>query len=183
LRRLVAQIERKTGGRHLSLRGRQYKLVVGEDLTQTPGRDLYEVVGHDDAQAVLEGLAEQSATSAELLRKASDKLSKDWRAPFSHPDGLVLLRRIPAQVQVPKPQTETITPSQMAKLASEPVTLEVVVLGLDDKPLDGISYVIESPDSESYEGDLGSSGQTKITSAKKGSAGVALDWSDAGSKN
>jgi hypothetical protein len=58
------------------------------------------------------------------------------------------------------------------------VNLEVVVLGLDDKPLKGLTYAIEAPDAETYEGDLGASAKTKITSAKKGSAGVALKWSE-----
>ncbi len=77
-----------------------------------------------------------------------------------------------------------MTPSQLAKLmVDQSATLEVQVLGFDDKPLDGISYVIEAPDGETYEEDLGSSGKTKITSAKRGSAGVALKWADAASED
>jgi len=73
-----------------------------------------------------------------------------------------------------------ITPSQLAKLAAaeKSVSLEVMVLGLDDKPLKGISYVIETPDGESHEGDLGSGAKTTVTSAKKGGAGIALKWSE-----
>lgn len=180
LRRLLAQVEQQTR-RRLSFRGRQYKLVVGDDLAKTPARDLYEVVGQTEARAVLAGVAQESGGSAELLSRAAEKISKDWRPPFSQADGLVLLRRIPVQDAAPRQEVSAITPSQMARLVSaeESVTLEVVVLGLDDEPLKGISYLVDAPDDESHEGDLGASGKIKITSAKKGSASIALKWADA----
>jgi hypothetical protein len=179
LRRLLAQIEKQTR-RKLSFRGRQYKLVVGDDLAKTPARDSYEVVGQTEARAIFVGIAQQSGASAELLSKAGEKISKDWRPPFSQPEGLVLLRWIPVQDAAPKQDTPVITPSQMASLvtAEESVTLEVVVLGLDDKPLKGISYVVDAPDEETYEGQLGASGKIKITSTKQGSASIALKWAD-----
>jgi hypothetical protein len=180
-RRLIREIESLVRGR-LSLAGRSYKLVADVDLAKMPRRDDYEVVSHDQAVDVLARLAGQPGAGglAELLGKASKLLTRDWRPPASEPDGLILLRHVPvlaaASIEAP-----AITPSQMAKLADEqPATLEVVVLGFDDKPLKGIAYVIEAPDAETYEGDLGASAKTKITSAKKGSAGVTLKWSDTG---
>jgi hypothetical protein len=112
LRRLLAQVEKATRGK-LSYRGRQYKLVVDVDLAKIPGRDYYEVVGQDDARAVLDGVAKELDAPAELLKQASEKLSKDWHGSSSHPEGLVLLRRIPVQATVPKEEGPAITPSQM----------------------------------------------------------------------
>jgi hypothetical protein len=180
-RRLIRQIENSARGR-LSLAGRRYKLVADVDLGKISSRSEYEVVRHDDAVQVLAHLAAQpgAADLPPLLRQASAQLTRDWRPPITQPDGLILLRHVPvvAADGVEKP---SITPSQMAKLLADErsVTLEVVVLDFDDKPLAGIAYVIEAPDGETYDGDLGPSAKTKITSAKKGTAGVTLKWAEA----
>ncbi len=123
LRRLVAQIERQTRGK-LPYRGRQYKLVPGDDLPTIPGRDSYEVVSQTDARRVLEGLAHEAGAPVELLAKAEEKISKDWRPPISQPDGLALLRRLPVQSAATKDDGPAITPSQMRALldAEKPVT-------------------------------------------------------------
>jgi hypothetical protein len=114
LRRLVAVIEKATRGK-LPYRGRQHKLVVDVELACLPGRDYYEVAPQSEARAVLEGIAQESPPSANLLKQASGKLSKDWRPPFQ-PDGLVLLRRIPSQASAPKDDDPALTPSQMKEL-------------------------------------------------------------------
>ncbi len=115
LRRLVAQIERQTRGK-LPYRGRQYKLVSGDDLSTTPERDSYEVVSQGEARRILEGLAQEAGAPASLLTKAKEKISRDWRPPFSEPDGLVLLRKIPVQAAATKDDGPAITPSQMKAL-------------------------------------------------------------------
>jgi hypothetical protein len=99
LRRLVAEIEKATHGK-LFHQGRQYKLVVDVELASTPGRDYYEVASQSEARATLESVAKISPASADFLKQASDKLTKDWYPP-SQPDGLVLLRRIPRQAAPP----------------------------------------------------------------------------------
>lgn len=123
MRRILAQIERETRGK-LSHRGRQYKLLIGDDLARLPGRDCYGMVEQADAREVLEGIAKEAGVAGEALRKAAGLLSKDWRPPFSHPDGLVLLRRIPAQAATPKEAEAALTPSQLKTLldAERPVT-------------------------------------------------------------
>jgi hypothetical protein len=115
LHRLLAQVEKQTRGK-LSYRGRQYKLVADVDLAQLPDRDYYEVAPQSEARAVLDSAAKDLAAHADLLKQASDKLSKDWRPPFSQPEGLVLLRRIPARASTPKDEGPPITPSQMKAL-------------------------------------------------------------------
>jgi hypothetical protein len=111
LRRLVVQVEKATRGK-LSYGGRQYKLVVDLDLGRVPGRDYYEVASQSEARAVLDSAASEQGASADLLKKASEKLTKDWRPPFQ-PDGLILLRRI-RQSSAPVKDTEpAMTPSQM----------------------------------------------------------------------
>jgi hypothetical protein len=179
-RRLIREIDSRLRGR-LTFSGRRYKLVADVDLARIASRGEFEVVGRDEAVRVLAGMAAQHVgiDLTKLLHQASDKLTRDWRPPFGHPDGLILLRHVPVVAAVAV-ETTAITPSQMAKLAAaeETVNLEVVVLGLDDKPLAGLSYVIEAPDAETYEGELGASAKTNLTSAKKGRAGVVLKWID-----
>ena len=114
LRRLVAEIEKATRGK-LPYRGRQHKLVVDVELASLPGRDYYEVAPQSEARAVLEGIAQESPPSANLLKQACGKLSKDWRPPLQ-PDGLLLLRRIPSQASAPKDDGPALTPSQMKEL-------------------------------------------------------------------
>jgi hypothetical protein len=180
-RRLIRDIEKILRSR-ISVAGRSYKLVADVDLGRVPRRHEYEVVRHDEAVQVLERLAALQAGAGlpNLLREASGKLTRDWRPPISQPDGLILLRHVPTVAAVGAPQAP-VTPSQMAKLVAQQasVTLEVVVLGLDDKPLQGLTYVIDAPDAETFEGDLGASAKTKITSTRKGTAGVRLGWSEA----
>lgn len=184
-RRLIRKIEQSVRGR-LGLAGRAYKLVADADLGKLPGRDDYEVVRHDEAQSALARLAAQHAAGElpDLLRQASEKLTRDWRPPLSQPDGIILLRRLPVIAAIGREAGPAMTPSQLAKLLADEksVTLEVVVLGLDDKPVKGLTYVIEAPDAETHEGDLGGGAKTKITSTKKGTASVTLKWAEAGAK-
>lgn len=114
LRQLVRDVEKATHGK-LAYRGRQYKLVLGDDLVALPGRDAFEVVGRDEARAVLDGVAKASGGPAEPLHVAGTKLSKDWRPPLS-PEGLVLLRRITVVAAAARDDSPAITPSEMKAL-------------------------------------------------------------------
>ena len=159
--------------------GRKCILVPGIDLHRMPNRDSYHVVNHAEAKALLRALTNKTSSNAEArsaISQAITLLSPDWRPPRP-PQGLVLLREVP-RVAASAPPQEVVTPSQMRALMqkNQEVNLEVVVLGLDDKPLPDIYFTIEAPDDETHEGDLGSSGKTKITSNKKGTAGVTLSW-------
>lgn len=115
LRRLLAQIEMQARGR-LSYRGRQYKLVLGDELAKVPGRDHYEVVGQADAQTALDGIASEQPSCADLLAKAKAKISKDWRPPSSSPEGLVLLQRLVVQANIPRDEGPALTPSQIQQM-------------------------------------------------------------------
>jgi hypothetical protein len=108
LRGLVEQVERM--GR-LAFQGRQYKLVVAGDLPpQTP--DTFAVVSPSEARAVLDGLAKESPATADVLGQAAEKIGKDWRASFSNPEGLVLVRLVQARVFAAKDDEPAVTPSQ-----------------------------------------------------------------------
>lgn len=129
-RRLVRQVEQlaRTG---LSYAGRQYKLVADVDLEKTPGRNNYEVVGHDDAQRVLSGVAGQSGTVpglTALLAQASELLARNWRPPLQ-PDGLVLLRRLRQASAAPKDEEPAITPSQMKQQIEQLENVHPVIEG------------------------------------------------------
>jgi hypothetical protein len=177
-RRLIASIAAKVPG-GLNHQDRHYRLVADVDLVCVPSRDSYEVVKHDEAVHVLSGLAQQlgqGSDLAPLLAKACSQLAADWRPPFS-PDGLILLRKLPQVASVPY-TSAPITPSQMKALLARDTsaTLEIVVLDVEDKAFEDIQFTFAAPDDEDHEGDLGSSGQTKITCAKPGAGIVTLRW-------
>ena len=111
-RQLVRDLEARVRGR-LSAGGRQFKLVPGLDLQGIPERNSYEVVGRSESQRVLGELAKLAGSDvAELLTKARDQLTLDWRPPLS-PKGLVLLRRINAPRAAVASQEPALTPSQL----------------------------------------------------------------------
>ena len=171
-RRLVRKIEQGIRGR-LGLAGRAYKLVADVDLGKLPGRDNYEVVRHDEAVEVLAHLAAQHATSElpELLRQASEKLTRDWRPPLS-PDGLVLLRRIIAQTARPVDSWPALTPSQLRKLAKND-WIEIEVVDQDDEPYIG-HYRLELADKSLREGELGEDGLLAVYETESGSCTLAI---------
>lgn len=152
LRHLIAQIERESRGR-LTYRGRQYKLTLGDDLAAIPDRNSYEVVPQAEARAILDKISSDVTTLGASLAKAKEKLSKDWRPPFSQPDGLVLLRRMPITASKPNDDGPAITPVQMRKLLKSE-WIEIEVVDQDGEPYTG-HYFVELPDESSVEGDLG----------------------------
>jgi len=166
--------------------GRRCMLVTGIDLDRVAGRDSYHVVPRAEAETMLNTLTGNlriHASSRSVIAKAIELLSPDWRPPRP-PQGLVLLREA-SRIASTARQDEVMTPSQMRAIVEKEreVNLEVVVLGLDDKPLQDIQFTIEGPDGESHEGDLGSSGKTKVTSSKKGTASVTLAWAESEESN
>ena len=163
-RRLVRQIEQHTRGK-LNASGRQYKLVADVDLARTPGRDNYEVASQSEARAVLDGMAKQLGAPAELLKQASEKLSKDWCAP-RHPEGLVLLRRIVVQASAPKDDGPAITPSQMKALLTkekpDDFVLELEHLYHDDQPVHEAPFTVELSDGSTVKGQLDAEGRATV---------------------
>jgi hypothetical protein len=161
LRRLVAEIEKATRGK-LPYRGRQHKLVVDVGFASLPGRDYYEVASQSEARAVLDGIAKESPASADLLKQASEKLSKDWRPPFQ-PDGLVLLRRIPVQATAPKDDGPALSPSQMKDLLQkEELVLELEHLYHDDEPVHEAPFTVELSDGSTVKGQLDAKGKATV---------------------
>jgi hypothetical protein len=143
LRRLVRQIEQRMRGR-LSHAGRSYKLVADVDLAKVPRRSHYEVVGHDDAVRVLAAVAtgpEVAGDLAALLGQARARLSRDWRPPISQPDGLVLLRAMPALAAVPSEPGPALTPSQLQQLAQPKPDKWIKIHLLDAHSGEGIDRV------------------------------------------
>ena len=94
-RRLVRAIDACTQG-HLVHAGRRYRLAADVDLDKIPGCVEYAVLPQTQAQRILAELAGEGRLPADLvalLVQARNRLSHDWRAPLSHPDGLVLLHK------------------------------------------------------------------------------------------
>jgi hypothetical protein len=114
-RRLIRRIEQETRGR-IQLAGRRYRLVADADLGGVPRRGDYEVVARQEAGRVLDALAREPGTTAELaglLAEARAMLAADWRPP-AHAEGLILLRRIPVAASVPSSSSApALTPSQL----------------------------------------------------------------------
>jgi LysM repeat protein len=139
-RRLIRQIEELTRGR-LSYAGKSYKLVADVDVGKVLAGNDYEVVSHDFAGRVLDGLAKQGGEAgslAKLLAEARGKLSPDWRPPLTEPNGVVLLRRNVAIAAASKSAEPVLTPSQLAKM----------------KPTTWITIVVEDQTGEPWQGRL-----------------------------
>jgi hypothetical protein len=168
LRRLVAQVEKATRGK-LFHQGRQYKLVVDVELASTPGRDYYEVASQSEARAAFDSVAKVSPASADLLKQASDKLTKDW---YSQPDGLILLRRIPTQSSVPKDTGPSITPSQMKALLQKD-WIEIEVVDQDGEPCH-MHYRLELASSDVREGELDEDGCLNVSEIESGTCKLTL---------
>jgi hypothetical protein len=161
--------------------GRRCVLVSGADYATVPNRDHFQVVARSEAVTILSTATARATLPAPeraLLTRAASLLAANWRPP-ALPQGLVLLRELVRHVATQRTEP-ALTPSQIRAMmaAEESVTLEVVVLGLDEQPLKDIKFIIEAPDDETHEGDLGASGKTKVVSAKRGTATVTLDWAD-----
>jgi hypothetical protein len=170
LRRLVAQVEKATHGK-LSHQGRQYKLVVDVELASTPGRDYYEVASQSEARAALDSVAKISPASTDLLKQASDKLTKDWYPP-SQPDGLILLRRILTQSSVPKDTGSAITPSQMKALLQKD-WIEIEVVDQDGEPCP-MHYRLQLASSSVREGELDEDGCLNVSEIESGMCKLTL---------
>jgi hypothetical protein len=160
LRRLVAQIEKQARVK-LSFRGRQYRLVVDVDLAKLTDRDDYETVAQAEARNVLAALAQENRAAAALLGQASAKITKDWRAPFSQPDGLVLLRRIPARLAVTKTAESALSPSALKKLKDEG-WLEIVLVDAGMEPLANEDYDVRLADGGSKSGKTSDKGLARL---------------------
>jgi len=154
-RRIVREIERASRGK-LVHAGRHYKVVVDRDLGRTPGRDDFAVVSHQDAQRILAEIAAESADNPRLasaLNKAGSKLTRDWRAPLE-PDGLILLRRLPAAAAYNPDLGPALTPSQLQQLLKKTEWIEIEVVDDKDRPYRG-GYRLELTDGTVLEGNLG----------------------------
>jgi outer membrane protein OmpA-like peptidoglycan-associated protein len=147
-RRLVRAIDARTRGR-LTLAGRHYRLVADSDLRGIPDRDSYEVEGKRAAEQVLTELARQASAQStdlgQLLAQAREKLTADWRPPLE-PDGLILLRKNVALRSASVSSEPPLSPSQMKKLLSDWIEIEVV--DEDGVPYTG-SYTLELPGASS----------------------------------
>ena len=157
-RRIVREVAAKA--RRLGFAGKQYRLVPDADLGRLPDRDSYEVVKHEEAVRVLDGIGMQSGIPsgelAQLLVQAKEKLTPDWRPPLE-PSGLILLRRI-VTLQAYAPDVgPALTPSQMKKLVTQTDWIEVEVVDQDGEPYTG-RYRIELPDHSSTEGSFDAEG-------------------------
>jgi N-acetylmuramoyl-L-alanine amidase len=178
---LIRQIEAKAGGK-LTESGRQYRLIRDIDFEKFPERNYYHVVRQDEAKQILDALAKQPGTSAELaelLVKARDQLTRDWNS-FGDPDGLILLRRVP-MTRAPVADTgPALTPSQLRKLI-EQAALEILVVDLDKTPQEGLAYRIKAPDGNVATGKLDKEGRARVKSSTVGVFTVAfpdLDGAD-----
>jgi len=124
----------------------------------------YEVASQSEARAALDSVAKISPASADLLKQASDKLTKDWSPP-SQPDGLILLRRIPTQSSTPKDTGTAITPSQMKRMLMGWIEIEVVDQDNDPYPT---HYWLELASSDVREGALDENACLNISEIEPG---------------
>ncbi len=170
-RRLVRAIDSAAKG--LAYGGRHYKLVVGIDLARTPDRDSYQVVGRDEARSLLESMAGQAAGAGglkDLLPKASEQLSRDWRPPLQ-PTGLVLLRREAAPRRAPTPIEAVISPSALRKLRDEG-WIEIVFVDAGMEPVANVDFDLRLADGDSKSGRTNENGSARLEGITPGECTV-----------
>jgi hypothetical protein len=166
--RLIREIESQTRGK-LTESGRQYRLLCDIDFEKFADRNSYYVVRQDEAKQVLDAMAKETGTSAELavlFGKAREQLTRDWRPPH-HPDGLILLRRAPVVRAPVADDGPALTPSRMRRLIEE-AALEVLVVDLDKTPQKGVDYRIKAPDGNVATGELDKEGRARVKSSAPG---------------
>jgi hypothetical protein len=124
-RRLIRRIVALAGPK-LAHGGRQYALVADLDFAKLANQGGNVVVRHDEAVAVLDGLARSpgrgGAELATLLGEARSKLTRDWRPPLT-PDGIVMVHLAAVAKAATRPDAPAITPSQMRELVKKQWTL------------------------------------------------------------
>jgi hypothetical protein len=178
--RLIREIESKLTGR-MTESGRQYRLIRDIDFERFPERNYYHVVRQDEAKQVLDAMAKQPGTSAELAElfgKARDQLTRDWHA-FTEPDGLILLRRIPA-TRAPVPNQEpAITPSQFRRLKEGWITIEVQ--NVREVPWDGKLHLVLA-DGGTRDSAANGDGVVHLENIEPGSVDTSLEIPDLGEK-
>jgi hypothetical protein len=133
--------------------------VADVDLSKVPNRDNYEVVGREDAARILDTLAHQPGTNAEvaaLMLEAQGKLTRDWRPPLS-PDGLVLLRRNRAPLASSVAGEAAVTPSQIKAILTQTEWIEIELVDDEGQPFDG-AFNVGSPHSSPSPGSLDANG-------------------------
>jgi hypothetical protein len=170
-RRLVRSIESAAKG--LAYGGRHYKLVVGTDLARTPERDSYQVVSREEAGRLLESMAGQAAGAGglkDLLPKAIEQLSRDWRPPFL-PTGLVLLRREAVPRRAPTATEAAISPSALRKLRDEG-WIEIAFVDAGMEPVAGVDFDLRLADGDSKSGTTNKNGSARFEGITPGECTV-----------
>jgi hypothetical protein len=176
--RLIREIEAKAGGK-LTEAGRQYRLIRDIDFERFPERNYYHVVRQDEAKQILDAMANQPGTSAELAElfvKARDQLARDWNS-FREPDGLILLRRAPMTRAPAADHEPPITPSQLLKLKLGWITIECVEES--EEPWKGKLDIVFS-DGTSRGKSVDAEGIVHIENIEPGDATVSTDDENAG---
>lgn len=178
LRQLVQQIERATRG-GLRNHGRQYKLVVAQELAATPERDSYQVVPQTEASKVLTSIADQAVGQTvlvSLLAKASESLSRDWRPPLS-PTGLVLLRRTLRPIAVASATYAAITPSALRKLKDEG-WIEIAFVDGGGEPVADVAFDLRLADGQTQSGKTSKMGSARLEGVTPGECTVSFPTID-----
>lgn len=179
LRRLVRMIATNAGST-LAYGGRRYRLVADADLSKVPNRNSYETTSHNEAAAVLEGLAKQSGTTRELaglLDEARANLAADWRPPRL-PEGLVLLRRTRIEQALAPSSEPALTPSQLAQLYKPTGVVEIELVDTTGNPVPGEAWEVLLPDGSTRSGTLDEDGMAVVTSIPEGNCQVRFPQLD-----
>jgi hypothetical protein len=153
-RKIASEIARHCRGA-LVIDGQRHAMVAGDEWTGDGNQIGLEVIGRDQARALLGRAADLAATSPTLkglLARAAEQLSPDWRRP-AQPQGLVLARHQPAVRSLSPPSNEPAVTPSMAKaeaLRKDPPVFAIVDLTLppvfapDAEEID-IAYVFSDP--------------------------------------
>ena len=149
--------------------GRRFRIVDALTWASLRGSDdeRYQVLPHDEAQAMLTKMVQWPALSADesaAIARAVPLVPQVWR-PAQAKGGVLLLRIVETVVNLESARDEgAVTPSQLAGRQKEVEThwIQIELIDLEDQPVPDQAYKIELPGGEIREGRLDANGTAYI---------------------
>ena len=154
--------------------GIRYRIIDARSLGSSRASDdeHYQVLGHDEALAVLAKLVQWTALSADERAALAEAVSlvPARLQPAQSRGGVLLLRIVESVGNIGGARgTLASTPSQLARRQKEDVEthwIQIVLINMEDQPVPNESYKIELPDGEIREGRLDAKGRAYIGGLK-----------------
>lgn len=166
----------RTTGHSFHFGAERYRIVDARRWAALRGSDdeCWQVLPHDEAQALLEPLTHWQALSVDerqALVAVQQRVPEGWRPQQPQP-GLLVLRIVPVVTLYRSADAgeAAATPSQLAGRQTEEEVhwVQIELIDAEDQPVPGEAYRIELPGGEVREGRLDKDGRAYLGGLKQG---------------